>query len=70
MNLQHQKIFYLTFKTMQVLLVGGNTMFAVGEYVGGTSDVDNWYTQVQGRAGVFDFNLRAYDGTGGLYNMV
>lgn len=55
---------------MQVLLVGGNTMFAVGEYVGGTSDVDNWYTQVQGRAGVFDFNLRAYDGTGGLYNMV
>ena len=49
---------------------GGEEMFAVGEYVGGTADVDGWYSAVQGRAGVFDFNLRAFDGSGGLYNMV
>ncbi len=49
---------------------GGNEMFAVGEFVGGTSDVDNWYSAVQGRAGVFDFNLRAFDSNGGLYSMV
>ncbi len=48
----------------------GNSMFAVGEYVGGTSDVDNWYNAVQGRAGVFDFSLRAFDNDGGLYGMV
>ncbi len=49
---------------------GGDDMLAVGEYVGGTSDVDNWYSAVQGRAGVFDFSLRAYDSNGGLYGMV
>ena len=48
----------------------GDNMFAVGEYVGGTSDVDNWYSAVQGRAGVFDFSLRAFDNDGGLYGMV
>lgn len=51
-------------------LGGGNSMFAVGEYVGGTSDVDGWYSAVQGRAGVFDFSLRAFDGNGGLHGMV
>jgi len=49
---------------------GGNAMFAVGEFVGNTPEVDNWYHAVQKRAGVFDFSLRAYDGSGGLYSMV
>jgi alpha-amylase len=49
---------------------GGDAMLSVGEYVGGTSEVDSWYTAVQGRAGVFDFSLRAYDSNGGLYGMV
>lgn len=50
---------------------GGATMFAVGEFVGNTPEVDNWYGAVQKRAGVFDFSLRAYDGSsGGLYSMV
>jgi len=49
---------------------GGAGMFAVGEYVGGTADVDAWYNAVQKRAGVFDFSLRAFDGSGGLYQMV
>ena len=49
---------------------GGDDMFSVGEYVGQTSEVDSWYSAVQGRAGVFDFSLRAYDSNGGLYGMV
>ena len=49
---------------------GGDAMFAVGEYVGGTGDVDNWYNAVQKRAGVFDFSLRGFDASGGLHGMV
>lgn len=51
---------------------GGNEMFAVGEYVGGTGDVDTWYNDVEQRAGVFDFNLRAFanNNTEGLYSAV
>ena len=48
----------------------GDAMFAVGEWVGGTSEVDDWYDGVQGRAGVFDFNLRAFGNGGGLRSMV
>lgn len=44
---------------------GGNKMFAVGEYVGGKSQLDNWCNNVQNRAGTFDFSLRD-----GLYRVV
>ncbi|QIX61055.1 T9SS type A sorting domain-containing protein [Hymenobacter sp. BT18] len=44
---------------------GGATMFAVGEWVGGSSQLDQWCTNVQDRAGTFDFSLR-----NGLYNIV
>ena len=37
---------------------GGNSMFAVGEYVGGSFELDNWCNSVQNRAGTFDFSLR------------
>ncbi|MCI5058356.1 MAG: DUF1939 domain-containing protein [Flavobacteriales bacterium] len=43
---------------------GGTQMYAVGEYVGGGSDLDNWVSAVQNRAGTFDFGLRD-----GLYGM-
>ncbi|MFM9060879.1 MAG: dockerin type I domain-containing protein, partial [Bacteroidota bacterium] len=36
----------------------GNSMFAVGEWVGGSSDLDSWCNAVQNRAGTFDFALR------------
>ena len=36
----------------------GNNMYAVGEYVGGSSELDNWCNSVQNRAGTFDFSLR------------
>ena len=37
---------------------GGEDMFAVGEWVGGSNDLDAWSTAVQNRAGTFDFGLR------------
>jgi alpha-amylase len=37
---------------------GGAEMFAVGEWVGGSSQLDAWADAVQNRAGTFDFNLR------------
>lgn len=44
---------------------GGNTMFAVGEWVGSSGQMDGWCNNVQNRAGTFDFSLR-----NGLYNIV
>ncbi len=37
---------------------GGSEMFAVGEYVGSMSELDNWANAVQNRSGTFDFSLR------------
>ena len=33
-------------------------MFAVGEWVGGSAELDQWCNDVQNRAGTFDFSLR------------
>ncbi len=49
---------------------GTSQMFAVGEWVGGKSELDAWVDAVQGRAGTFDFGLRGFPGTSGLYGMV
>ncbi len=45
---------------------GGSDMFAVGEWVGGAGDLDNWANATQNRAGTFDFALR--DGIYGIIN--
>jgi alpha-amylase len=37
---------------------GGADMFAVGEWVGGSSELDAWANAVQNRSGTFDFALR------------
>jgi alpha-amylase len=37
---------------------GGWDMFAVGEWIGGSSELDGWANAVQNRAGTFDFSLR------------
>ncbi|MET4108641.1 alpha-amylase family glycosyl hydrolase [Hymenobacter sp. UYP22] len=44
---------------------GGATMYAVGEWVGSSGQMDNWVGNVQNRAGTFDFSLR-----NGLYSIV
>jgi len=37
---------------------GTNSMYAVGEWVGGASELDAWANAVQNRSGTFDFALR------------
>ncbi len=49
---------------------GGDEMFAVGEWVGGKAELDQYTSDVNWRAGTFDFGLRAFDGSGGLEGMV
>jgi len=44
---------------------GGSDMFAVGEWVGGSTDLDNWCNATQNRSGTFDFSLR-----NGLNNII
>ncbi len=44
---------------------GSATMYAVGEWVGGASQLDQWCTDVQNRAGTFDFSMRD-----GIYKLV
>ncbi|MBF9238728.1 T9SS type A sorting domain-containing protein [Hymenobacter sp. BT683] len=44
---------------------GSPTMYAVGEWVGSSSQMDGWVANVQSRAGTFDFSLR-----NGLYSIV
>ncbi|MBU6120565.1 T9SS type A sorting domain-containing protein [Hymenobacter sp. PAMC29290] len=44
---------------------GGATMYAVGEWVGSSSQMDGWVANVNNRSGTFDFSLR-----NGLYNVV
>lgn len=49
---------------------GTDTMLAVGEWVGGTSELDAWTSGVQNRSGTFDFNLRAFGTSNALYGMI
>ena len=53
---------------------GGESMFNVGEWVGGKSELDNYVTAVRSgteeHTGTFDFSLRGYGSNGGLYSMV
>jgi alpha-amylase len=48
----------------------GNKMFAVGEWVGSTSELDAWTSSVQDRAGTFDFGLRGFGSGQGIYGMI
>ncbi|SFB72750.1 alpha-amylase [Flexibacter flexilis DSM 6793] len=48
---------------------GADSMFAVGEWVGGKSELDAWADAVQNRAGTFDFAYRGF-GSSGLSALV
>ncbi len=58
---------------------GGYSMLNIGEWIGGTSDLDAYVTNMaqasvgygyEEHTGTFDFNLRAYGSGGSLYEMV
>jgi alpha-amylase len=54
---------------------GDRAMFNVGEWVGGKNELDAYVNAIAAPSGekmmgTFDFGLRAFDGSGGLYGMV
>ncbi|MFM9985901.1 MAG: alpha-amylase domain-containing protein [Flavobacteriales bacterium] len=54
---------------------GGQNMFNVGEWVGSKSELDSYVNTIAAPSGekmmgTFDFNLRGFDPSGGLYGMV
>jgi alpha-amylase len=54
---------------------GGQNMFNVGEWVGSKNELDNYVNTIAAPTGdkmmgTFDFGLRAFDNSGGLYGMV
>jgi alpha-amylase len=54
---------------------GGNAMMNIGEWVGSKNELDNYVNTLAAPSGekmmgTFDFNLRAFDTSGGLYGMV
>ena len=58
---------------------GGYSMTNIGEWIGGTSDLDGYVTNMaqpslsygyEEHTGTFDFNLRAYGSGGSIYDMV
>ena len=61
--------------TLPVWCKGGQNMFNVGEWVGSKTELDNYVNTIAASSGdkmmgTFDFSLRAFDGSGGLYGMV
>ena len=67
---QASEDFLFNLQQMALWASAGDDMFAVGEWVGGKTELDNWCAAVEGRSGTFDFNLRAFDANGGLYSMI
>lgn len=72
---------YNTKYSVPVWAQGGTDMFCVGEWIGTTSDLDAYVNNVktgvapngvtnETHTGTFDFNLRGYGSTGGIYSMV
>lgn len=66
---------YQTKYTVPAFAQGGATMFSVGEWIGGKSEIDAYVNDLRGGAGEiatgsFDLSLRAYGANGGLYSMV
>lgn len=53
---------------------GGESMFNVGEWIGGKGDLDNYVNAIKSgtdeHTGTFDFSLRGYGSSGGIYGMV
>lgn len=61
--------------TLPAWCKGGQNMFNVGEWVGSKTELDNYVNAIASSSGdkmmgTFDFSLRAFDGSGGLYGMV
>jgi alpha-amylase len=69
-----EDLIYNTKYVISSFAQGGQTMFNIGEWIGGKADLDTYVTNVRSgteeHTGTFDFSLRGYGPNGGLYSMV
>ena len=69
-----EDLIYNTKYNLPAFARGGESMFCIGEWIGGKADLDNYVTAVRSgteeHTGTFDFSLRGYGPNGGVYSMV
>jgi alpha-amylase len=69
-----EDLIYNTKYVLPAFAQGGEAMFNIGEWIGNKTDLDNYVTNVRSgteeHTGTFDFSLRGYGPSGGVYSMV
>ena len=69
-----EDLIYNTKYVLPAFAQGGEAMFNIGEWIGTKTELDNYVTNVRSgteeHTGTFDFALRGYSPSGGLYSMV
>lgn len=69
-----EDLIYNTKYVLPPFAQGGEAMFNIGEWIGTKTELDNYVTNVRSgteeHTGTFDFALRGYSPSGGLYSMV
>jgi alpha-amylase len=69
-----EDLIYNTKYSLPDFAKGNNEMFCLGEWIGSKGDLDNYMNAVRSgnelHTGTFDFGLRGYCPSGGLYSMV
>lgn len=69
-----EDLIYNTKYILPAFAQGGEAMTCIGEWIGTKTEIDNYVTAVRSgteeHTGTFDFSLRGYSPSGGLYSMV
>jgi alpha-amylase len=69
-----EDLIYNTKYNLPAFARGGESMLCIGEWIGSKADLDNYVTAVKSgteeHTGTFDFSLRGYSNSGGIYSMV
>lgn len=69
-----EDLIYNTKYVLPAFAQGGEAMMNIGEWIGTKTEIDNYVTNVRSgteeHTGTFDFSLRGYSTSGGLYSMV
>ena len=69
-----EDLIYNTKYVLPSFAQGGEAMMCIGEWIGTKTELDNYVTNVRSgteeHTGTFDFSLRGYSNSGGLYSMV
>jgi glycosidase len=69
-----EDLIYNTKYILPAFARGGESMLCIGEWIGSKADLDNYVNAVRSgteeHTGTFDFGLRGYGPSGGIYSMV